>query len=68
MQKSVFYIKNKDLAYQREYRLAIAHEMPEDHFIDIGTLNNTKVLKSEQLKGMRFTIEYVSHIISEEEA
>lgn len=66
--KERFLYKNKDLAYQREYRLAIAHEIPEDHFIDIGTMNNTKILKSEQLKGMIFSIEYVSRIISEEEA
>lgn len=65
--KERFLYKNKDLAYQREYRLAIAREIPEDHFINIGTMNNTKILKSNQLKGVRFSIEYVSHIINDEE-
>ena len=65
--KERFLYKNKDLAYQREYRLAIAQEISEDHFINIGQMNNTKVLKAEQLKDMRFSIEYVSRIISDEE-
>jgi len=63
--KERFLYKNKDLSYQREYRLAIAHEIPENHFINIGTLSNTKILKADQLKGMKFTIEYVSHVIEE---
>ena len=39
--KERFLYKNKDLAYQREYRLVIAHEMPIDHFVRIGKLDNS---------------------------
>lgn len=34
--KERFLYKNEDLAYQREYRFALACKMPEDHFIKIG--------------------------------
>ena len=64
--KERFLYKNGDLAYQREYRLAFGHEIPEDHFIRIGTLGNTKILESEKLKDIRFSIGYTSHLKSEE--
>ena len=64
--KERFLYKNSDLAYQREYRLAFGHEIPDDHFIRIGTLVNTKILKSEKLKDMCFSIEYTSHLKSDE--
>lgn len=50
--KERFLYKNSDLAYQREYRLVFGHEIPADHFIKIGTLENAKILKSEKLKDM----------------
>ncbi len=59
--KERFLYKNKDLEYQREYRLVFAHEIPEDHFIRIGALSNTKILESQQLKDMCFSITYKSH-------
>lgn len=59
--KERFLYKNKDLAYQREYRLVIAHEMPEDHFIKIGKLDNTKILLTEDIRGFKFSIGYISH-------
>lgn len=64
--KERFLYKDSDLAYQREYRLAFAHEIPTDHFIEIGELTNTTIMKSEQLKGLIFSIGYVSHSINEE--
>lgn len=64
--KERFLYKNSDLVYQREYRLAFGHEIPDDHFIRIGTLVNTKILKSEKLKDMCFSIEYTSHLKSDE--
>ena len=60
--KERFLYKNKDLEYQREYRLAFGHEIPEDHFIRIGTLENTRILESEKLKDMCFSIQYTSHL------
>lgn len=59
--KERFLYKNKDLAYQREYRLAFAQELPKDHFIRIGKLDNAKVLSTEDIKGLKFSIGYVSH-------
>lgn len=56
--KERFLYKNEDLAYQREYRLAMALEMPLDHFIRIGKLDNAKVLEAKELKNMAFRIEY----------
>lgn len=64
--KERFLYKNKDLAYQREYRLVIAHEMPIDHFIRIGKLDNVKILSAEDIKGFKLTIGYISHQIDEE--
>ncbi len=59
--KERFLYKNKDLSYQREYRLAMAHEIPEDHFLPIGQLTNSKIFKSNELKNFVFSIGYKSH-------
>lgn len=59
--KERFLYKNKDLEYQREYRLVFSHEIPEDHFIRIGALSNTTILESRQLKDLCFSIGYKSH-------
>ena len=59
--KERFLYKNSDLAYQREFRLAIAHEIPNDHFINIGCLTNTKIFMAEELKGIKLSIGYISH-------
>lgn len=61
--KERFLYKNSDLAYQREFRLAVAHEIPGDHFINIGNLTNTKIFMSDELKGIKFSIGYISHQI-----
>lgn len=63
--KERFLYKNADLAYQREYRLAFAHEIPTDHFIEIGKQSNATYMKSEHLKGVTFSIRYISHEIKE---
>lgn len=54
------------LAYQREYRLVIAHELPIDHFVRIGKLDNTKILETEDMREFKFSIGYISHQIGEE--
>lgn len=59
--KERFLYKNSDLDYQREYRLAVGVEMPEDHFIRIGKFNTAKVIKSDVLKNLMFSINYTSH-------
>lgn len=64
--KERFLYKNKDLAYQREYRLVIAHELPIDHFVRIGKLDNTKILETEDMREFKFSIGYISHQIGEE--
>lgn len=64
--KERFLYKNSDLSYQREFRLAVAHEIPEDHFINIGDLANAKIFMADELKGIRFSIGYVSHQRDEE--
>lgn len=48
------------------YRLAFGHKIPDDHFIRIGILENTKILRSEKLKDMYFSIGYTSHLKSDE--
>ena len=63
---SIVYTVNKDLAYQREYRLVIAHELPIDHFVRIGKLDNTKILETEEMREFKFSIGYISHQIGEE--
>lgn len=63
--KKRFLYKNSDLAYQREYRLVFAHEIPDDHFIRIGMLNNSKIIDAKKLKEMCFSICYTSHLKSD---
>lgn len=58
--KERFLYKNADLAYQREYRLAVAIEIPEDHFIRIGKLTSATCIESEKLKDLIFTVNYKS--------
>lgn len=60
--KMRFLYKNEDLKYQREYRLAVAEEIPEDHFLHFGKLKNVKILPTDALQNMAFSIEYVSHV------
>lgn len=55
--------KNEDLSYQREYRLALACEIPSDHFIDMGAFKNAEIFKSDNLKSIVFTINFISHQI-----
>lgn len=59
--KERFLYKNKDLAYQREYRLALAHTIPDDHYINVGKLDKAWVVKSDNLKTIGYTIYYYSH-------
>lgn len=60
--KERFMFKNSDLDYQREYRLAVGIEMPEDHFIRIGKFITSKIIKSDKLKNMVFSLNYTSHL------
>lgn len=53
-----FFFKDKDLAYQREYRLIIQMELPEDHFIVISSFNSIEkkkatVFDTDELKNLR---------------
>lgn len=59
--KKRFLYKNEDLRYQREYRLAVAIEMPEDHYLHFGKLENAKTISADDLQNMAVSIEYVSH-------
>ena len=63
--KKRFLYKNTDLAYQREYRLALAIEMPDNHYISIGKLTECKIFKSEKLKNLVLSISYISHVKEE---
>lgn len=63
--KKRFLYKNKDLEYQREYRFVLASQMPEDHFIRIGKLDEATILESNTLSNIKFTINYKSHKISD---
>lgn len=63
--KERFLFKNEDLKYQREFRLAIGIEMPEDHFIRIGALQNAIVLESNALNNIAFSISYSSSPIEQ---
>lgn len=56
--KRRFLYKNEAFAYQREYRLAIAIEMPDDHFIRLGKLENAKVFASDKIRNFGFSLEY----------
>lgn len=62
-EKKRFLYKNKDLAYQREYRLVIGQTMPVDHFIRIGKLANIKILSTDVIKKFKFSIGYNSRCI-----
>lgn len=50
--------KNSDLAYQREYRLAIGIEMPEDHFIRVGKFSSAQYIESDKLKDLYYNVNY----------
>lgn len=56
--KERFLYKNADLAYQREYRLAIGIEIPNDHFIRIGRFESAACIASEKLKDLYYTVNY----------
>lgn len=58
--KTRFLYKNEDLDYQREYRLAVGIEIPDDHFIRIGKISSTFIMKSEELKDLIFKLNYKS--------
>lgn len=57
-EKERFFFKNEDLAFQRECRLVLDREIPDDHFIRIGCLSNSVVIKSERLRNMCISIRY----------
>ena len=59
--KERFLYKNQDLKYQREYRLAVGIEIPEDHFIKVGKFKSAKVIKSNVLRNLIFSINYTSY-------
>lgn len=63
--KERFLYKNADLSYQREYRLAVAEKIPDDHYISIGKLDSAKILKADELRQLKFSIEYLSHMREE---
>lgn len=56
--KQRYLYKNECFAYQREYRLAIAIEMPKDHFIRLGKLMNAKAFLSSEISNFKFSIGY----------
>ena len=55
-----FLFKDKDLSYQREYRWALAAEMPEDHYFCIGKLTSAKQTSASELKNLHFFISYTT--------
>ena len=61
--KERFLYKDNDLSYQREFRLVVDCEIPDDHYIKIGKVSNATILNSEKLKIMKFTFYYTSHRI-----
>lgn len=56
--KERFLYKNSDLSYQREYRLAIGIEIPEDHFIRLGPFTSANYIEAEKLKDLYFVVNY----------
>lgn len=56
--KERFLYKNEDLSFQREYRLAIGIEIPDDHFIRIGKLTSARCIESKKLKNLFFRVNY----------
>lgn len=63
--KERFLYKNSDLNYQREYRLALRTEMPNDHFIKIGKLNGSTTIKTDSLNNFALSISYKSYSLAE---
>ena len=55
-----FLYKDKDFSFQREYRLVVDGELPEDHYIFIDKLNHAKLMDSTKLESLRFSINYIS--------
>lgn len=48
-----FFYKDKDLSYQREYRLIFNTTVSEDHYIDLGPFGDkAKIIKSTELQGL----------------
>ncbi len=58
--KQRFLYKNSDLAYQREYRLAIGIEIPEDHFIRLGAFSSASYFESSKLKELYYSLNYTT--------
>ena len=58
--KKRFLYKDKDLEYQREYRLAIGIEIPEDHFLRVGKLESAAYLLLRVLNDIVITVNYKS--------
>lgn len=56
--KERYLYKNSDLAYQREYRLAIGIEIPEDHFIRVGKFSSAQYIESDKLKDLYYNVNY----------
>jgi len=56
--KERFLYKNKAFEYQREYRLAIAIEIPNDHFIRLGKMDSAKVFATEEICNFGFSLKY----------
>ena len=61
--KERFFYKDSDLSYQREFRLVVDCEIPDDHYIRIGKVSSATILNSEKLKTIKFTFYYSSHRI-----
>ena len=61
--KERFLYKNADLSYQREYRLAIGMEIPDDHFIRLGAFSSAKCIESEKLKDLYYVVNYRTQTI-----
>lgn len=59
--KERFLYKNEDLKYQREYRIVFAHEIPKEHYINLGKFDNAIIVDSSNLQNFCFDIHYESH-------
>lgn len=53
-----FIYKNEDLSFQKEFRLAVDIECPEDHFIRIGKVNSV-CMQADELSKMYIEIPYI---------
>jgi len=52
-----FFFKDEDFSYQREYRLILSKEIPDDHFIRLTSLKSkAKIVKSDQLNNLCLSI------------